>query len=344
MIDVFEALSWLNEFDGSHLTPAAQILLTMSRDVSQTDEQIQTMLRNLRALAQATRDPLEATEITLHRAVLQFWRGAFPQSIRLARRACRGFGDDPHREAIARWILGMAQWNVSENDMAYANWDNARIFMRASVNNLRIPLSSRNWYEEQHMRMEIDLAFKPEEILHWLNEFEPTHLTLPSQQLVDVIHERIRQRSYPDANALMRDLQEVNRWSRELYERAEVYLECAFFSYQMGNIQAAIELLRRAIVDFFPGAGTNHKHVVARCMLGTIEWMDQSTLINAVGDWRTSIIQLEELRLQADRMNDQGRKNWYANHRTIIRRALLERLPNAGQSRRNLRPTQPTSP
>jgi hypothetical protein len=194
------------------------------------------------------------------------------------------------------------------------------------------------------MKIEIELAFKPEEILHWLNKFDPTNLTPPSVQLVHVIHERIRQRSYPNAYALMQDLQEVNRWSRELYERAEVYFECAFFSYQMGNLSAAIELLRQAVVDFFPGAGINHKHVIARCMLGAIEWMDESTINNAHTDWMRCIAQMEELRLQSDKDNNQDRKKWYADHRTILRRALLDRLPNPGPSRRSSGPTGSATP
>ena len=349
MIDVFEALSWLNQFDASHLTQAAGVLVAMSRDVSEPDAQLRSTIRSLGALAKGSRDPLEVAEITLHRAALEYWRNAFPRAIRLATRAVRGFRDDHHRQAVAKWILGMAQWNIMENDEAYCNWAECRDFFKASLSDPRNSPSIRSCYEEPLLKMEIELAFKPEEIIHWLNEFEPPHLTPPSQQLVDTIHARIRQRAYPNAYAMMQDLQDVNRWTRYLYERAEVYFECAFFSYQMGNCAAAIELLRHAVVDFFPGAGTNHKHVVARCMLGAIEWMDESTSKHANADWRQCLAQMDELRLQADTENSQSRKKWYADHRTIILRALLDRLPSPAPARRNNRPTasaapQPNSP
>lgn len=344
MIDVFEALSWLNEFDVSHLSPAAEALVVLSHNVSQTDAQLRTMIRNLEAIANVSRDPLEDTEITLHRAALQYWRRAYPQAIKLARKSLKGLHNDPHREAIAHWILGMALWRRMENDPAYTHWDNARNCFRAALKDSDNRSSNRNWYEERLMKMEIELVCKPEEILHWLNEFEPTNLTEPSVQLVHLIHERIRQRSYPDAFAMLQDLQEVNRWSKDLYERAETYLECAFFSYQMGDLSAAVELLRHAVVDFFPGAGSNHKHVIARCMLGAIEWMDETTRNNANADWMRCIAQMEELRLKADRDNDQNRKKWYADRRTFLRRALMDRLPSAGPPHRNQGPTASAPP
>jgi tetratricopeptide (TPR) repeat protein len=328
MIDHFEALGWLNIIDGvSRLTDREKRLSRAARVAGRSDESLRRILRNLRAASQASRNPQERAEAALHLAAVAYWKGWYSPAARDAKAAANGYQNDPHRQAISRWILGMAQWKTSRNDSAYRNWARARTIFRQQQNLLRGSSNQRDWYRDAVCRMEIELVSRPEEILTWLNRFEASSLTESSRQLVEVIEERIRQRSYPEANVLLRDLREINKWSSASYERAEVFLECGFAAYRMGNSALAIGILREAVVEFAPGIGNNHKQVIARCMLGALERSEPTQRNQGVIDWRRCIEELEVLRLQADRDNDQDRKRWYADHRAILEAALSDPLP-----------------
>jgi hypothetical protein len=173
--------------------------------------------------------------------------------------------------------------------------------------------------------MDIWLAERPEEILTWLNYFEPSSLRPPTQQVVKQVQDKIRQQAYPNVYALMTDLQEANSRSEGFYERAEIYLEFGLALYQMGNVHFAIELLRRSVQSFFPGIGTYHKQAVARCMLGALEWMNNLSRKQADQDWRSSIGDFDNLRLSASRDNHPTKIDWYAEHSAILHAALLEK-------------------
>jgi hypothetical protein len=123
----------------------------------------------------------------------------------------------------------------------------------------------------------------------------------------------------------MQDLQEANGLCEGVYERAEIYLEFGLAIYELGNIHYGIELLRKAVQYFYPGMGSYHKQVVARCMLGAMEWMEVISHKQAIQDWKRCIEEFEHLRLWADRDNLVSKEEWYARRREILRAALLER-------------------
>ncbi|HSJ87639.1 MAG TPA: hypothetical protein VK909_10555 [Anaerolineales bacterium] len=329
MIDIFEVLDWLNAIDNqSDLSSATCSLIQSARVIGRSDASVMAILDRLQQDSRASIDAREKAEIMLNVSAIEHWRGWSPDAVRHAKEAVNGYKNDDHRRAIARWILGMALWESFQNDLAYRNWRSAKKLINTRRKFfIRFPYE-RNWYEEKCRRIEIDLAGKPEEILTWLNLVEGSALTSPSRQLVNAAQEYIRQRKYRDVNAIVGDLQEISTLSRELYERAEVFFECGFFAYQMGNLRYAVELLKKAMAEFSPGKGGSHKQVVARCMLGAMEWMDESRHNQALTDWRRCIEDLDTLRLQADKDNRQSRKKWYADHRDILQAALAERLPH----------------
>jgi len=140
------------------------------------------------------------------------------------------------------------------------------------------------------------------------------------------MREKVRGKGYPSIYVLIQDLQEVIRSSERIYERAEIYLEFGLAMYQMGNSYFAIELLRRAVSDFYPGIGVYHKQVVARCMLGAVEWMHKSSHQQAAADWLCCFDQFEQLRCLADRDNLPEKEEWYSERRNILTAALLGRV------------------
>ena len=199
--------------------------------------------------------------------------------------------------------------------------------------------------------MDVKFAGHPEEILNWLNCFEDSSLRAPCQQIVRSVEKKIRTQSYQNVNHLMEDFQTAKKFSREIYERAELYLRFGLAIYQLGNLYTGIEWLSTAVQKFNSGLGPYHKQVVARCILGAVEWMYEPTDNRAFVDWTRSVEEFEALRQCASRDNNPTKRDWYTRHRAILHAALSDRLitPSAragkqGQFRDAPRATPPGVP
>jgi hypothetical protein len=323
MIGVFEALDWLNAIEGRSRLTAEEARLSMTaRIVSLSDDEVRTTLRRLRSEGLASADPMERAEVLLNIAAIEYWRRWFADAARDADAATLTYRtlNDAHRRAVASWILGMAEWELLQNNDAYTNWDDARtVFIQGQT----------NWYPQPARRMQIDLVARPEEIFTWLNEFEGSRLTPASWQIIRLVQENIRQRRYSNANELLADLQEINRWSVGSFALAEACTECGLTAYQVGPTALATPLIEKAINDFAPGIGNNHQQVIARCMLGALAWRENSQQRNARLCWIRCLTELEELEFQADRDNNQDQRRWYAERRDLLEAALEEQLASA---------------
>ena len=326
MLDAVNALSWLNAIDHRpHMNNEARRLIKNGVEFSPQDSRIKLVLERLRSLAHAAGDPLETAEILLWCAAIGRWRGWCPQAARDATEAVLCCESDDHRRAVALWIQGIVQWEMCQNHDAYRNCVTAKeLFQKRHVLFQHFPEEDA-WYRNQIRQMEVDLAARPEEIWTWLNYFEPSSLKAPTKQILECVQDKVRGQAYQNVYALMQDLQEANRQCEGIHEKAEIYLEFGLAVYQLGNTHYAIELLRKAVQNFYPGVGSYHKQVVARCMLGAIEWMQVSSHKQAIVDWKRCVEEFEFLRRWADRDHLSRKEEWYAKHCEILRAALLER-------------------
>jgi tetratricopeptide (TPR) repeat protein len=302
MIDTSKALRWLNAVDNySHLNNEDRQLMRAISQSGLSDFGIEQILDKLRNDAHSSGDPLRTAEILLYCAAIGHWRGWCPQAARDAIKSVISYDADEHRRAVALWILGIVQWEMLQNYEGYRNWAEAKkIFKRCQIPLQRSP-NAKDWYRDPIEQMEVELVARPEEISTWLNRFQRSSLRTPTGRAVKSMREKIRQQAYPNIYGLMQDLQEADSRSESLHERAEIYLEFGLATYQIGNSRFAIELLRKAVSDFYPGVGTYHKQVVARCMLGAVEWMHKSLLKQAAADWLCCFDEFEQLRWSADR-------------------------------------------
>jgi tetratricopeptide (TPR) repeat protein len=329
VIDIFEALGWLNEIDNlSYLNYEAFQLISEARRCSLSDREVRQIVRSLRIIGRSSMEPFQKGETLLHCAAIQYSRNWFPQAFRDALDTVPLYQEDDYRRAVAFWLIGATQWNMLHNHAAYSNWDKARkLFQKQQIFFQQSALDVEQ-HKSRIRRMEVQLAARPEESMTWLNLFEESSLRLPVESVVKCVREKVRKQECQNSYELMQDFQEANRRSKNVYERAEISLEFGLAIYQLGNVHCAIDLMRKAVQNFYPGVGTYHKQVVARCMLGAMEWMNQPPDAQAEEDWTQTIEGLEKLRTIADRNNDFQRRTWYTDHRRILKEALDEQLPH----------------
>jgi hypothetical protein len=333
MIDAFKALRWLNSIDNcSHLNSEDRRLIRAIGKLGLFDFRIEPILERLRNTAHSPGDPLRNAEILLYCAAIGHGHGECPQAARDAREAVISYENDHHRRAMALWILGIMQWEMLQHHDAYRNWAEAKKIFKQCQNSFQPPPGKKDWYQDPIWQMEVELVARPDEISTWLNRFEPSSLRPPTGFIVDYVQEKIREQAYPSIYVLMQDLQDTLRRSEKIFERAEIYLEFGLATYHIGNSHFAMELFRKAVLNFHPGIGTYHKQAVARCMLGAVEWMHKLSQKQAAADWLRCIKEFESLQRWADRDHFQKKEEWYSERCAILRSALLERVEPAKPS------------
>lgn len=327
MIDIFDALGWLNAIDRrTYLSSEATRLVKIARMVSLKDASVRPLLLRLRNKARSSKNSLERAELLINCAVIGEWRGWMPEAFRDATAALNACDKDNHRRAVALWILGMVQWETDQNHEAYKSWATARELFREQQKLFRHHPQEESWYGNRIREMDIELVARPEEIGTWLNHFERPSLRPKTEQIVRRVQEKARNHTYLNAYALMRDLEEARNNSEEFHEAAEVALEFGLAIYQIGNTHVAIELLRKAVRDFYPGFGVYHKQTVARCMLGAVEWQEKPFHNQAATHWNRCLEEFEKLRWWAERDRCLEKEKWYARRCDILRAALLDRV------------------
>ena len=327
MPHVYRVLGWLKAIDKcSYLNYEVRSLLQAACRSNAHDSRVEQVLEHLRSVAHSSGDVREKAEILLCCAAISHERKWYPQVARDAQEAVVLYENDDHRRAVALWILGMAQWEMLRHHDAHTNWVDAKNNFERCQTLFPRPMERNEWYEDWLWQMKVELVAHPEEILTWLNCFECSSLRPPTRQMVNPVQEKIRGKAYPSIYHLMQDLQEANKRSQTAFEKAEIQLTFGLGAYQMGFTHFAIELLRKAVIHYYPGIGSYHKQVIARCMLGAVEWTYELSWKQAYADWRSCIDEFKELRGWADRDNLMDKQAWYTEHHDILVSALRKHV------------------
>ena len=164
-----ELYSCLNAHEPSHLADAAKSLVNVLRLVALegNSKKVYQQVGLLQKVAQGSEDYLEAIEILVECGLALYQVKNFSNAGSTLRRAAAGFPPGSHRQAVARWMAGIAQWQVpSERDNAINNWQQSiKDFEELEKKAGR----SRNldraaWYAERIDVMKLALAQKINQI------------------------------------------------------------------------------------------------------------------------------------------------------------------------------------
>jgi len=120
-----ELYAWLNALDPSHLSRAAKLLVNglMQAVVEGSPKKVFQQAGLLQKVAQGSEDYLEVMEILVECGMAYYQVKNFSNAGSTLRQAAAGFPPGSHQQAVARWMAGLAQWQVqSERDSAINNW------------------------------------------------------------------------------------------------------------------------------------------------------------------------------------------------------------------------------
>ncbi len=325
MIKLNETLSWLNQFDNSHLRRTTQALVRHITNLQTPEDMRKQMINSAIKHSRNHIDRLELPELLLNICDVRYRQQAFTTARDYANAAVQLYPANNHRLAVARWILGMIAWELPDYKLAYSSWYYAREIFEKLEERSKAQKNEEmlKWYQEVLTRVNVDLFCTVEETYTWLDHFEPSHLSNAARQLNETITDKLEKNQFQDVYKLIDDLQTLGRSSTDLLENAEILIECTLALYRMGNLNEAVRMLQRAIDAFTP---QSHHQAIARWMLGILLWETNDKNPIAIMNWEKCLENFDELARRADQANKQMRVAWYRKNRAIMAQAMSEKI------------------
>jgi tetratricopeptide (TPR) repeat protein len=325
MITILEALSWLKQFEPSHLQRTTQALVRHITDLQTAESKRKQMINSAIKNSRSQSDKLELPELLLQIAEVKDRQQNHASALDYAKAAVQIYPDGSHQLAVARWILGTIAWKLSDSKLGYSSWYYARDIF-SDLADLASQLGETDkleWYQGLLERINVEMVCTPEETYTWLDIFEPSHLSRAAQQMNNTILDRLESHQYQDVYKLLEQLQNLGKNSTDHIEEAEILVESALAMYRMGNLKEAIDQLQRALGRFEPDS---HQQAVTRWLLGIFLWEKPEKSSQAIIQWEKSLEQFDGLARKSDLQNRQNRLKWYHTQRNTMAAAINEKI------------------
>lgn len=328
MIDILEALEWLNKFDKSHLNGTNQQLLAIAKNRRTADGAVADILRAAVTQAKtAPQDALDYSETLMSCAAVELDRGFKEQARDHIREARKFYQDqrDPHGEAVALWMCGLIELQLPDVDASYLSFTDAVKAIEDLQKTYRHAPDTQDWYNEILRKMNQDIVTIPHEPFTWLAHFSSTqsHISSANRQLVEALNVNIKNKQTSQAFKRIAELKESAATCPDRFESAEIYVETGFAAYRMENPLQAIKDLKYAIIKYPP---RSHFSEVTRWMLGAIQWTCEGESMSAKESWQKSLDGFSELAVKADHMNQDEQKSWYEEKIPYMEAALAGKI------------------
>ena len=325
MITITDAISWLNQFEPTHLRRPPQALLRHITNLQTAEDKRRQMINSVIKNSRGYRDKLELPELLINIAGLKYRQANYATAKDYASAAVQLFPEESHAQAVARWVLGMVAWKLSDARLGYSSWYYAREIFQvlAEKSGNEGNTQANEWYTEKLTAMNIDMVCTPEETYAWLDLFEPSHLSKAAKQINDAILSRMENNQFQDAYKLIEDMKTLGRNSEDHIEEAEVLVECGLAVFHMGNVNEAVRLLQGALSKF---TEESHHQAICRWLLGVVQWESPEKHNQAIMNWERCLEQIQDLAARSDQQNRQARRKWYEARREIMTEALNQKI------------------
>lgn len=328
MISVDEAYSWLDQVPKPPLSTEMNLNLFELQNKYIPQDHRDRLANNLRITCQQISNINERLYVLTAIGRYHLSKGEFEEAETVLQDALRDFSQGSHEVAVAKWLLGIAQWNVGRNAAAHANWTRARIAFAECQNfwrNRQDP-ETRNadalknlWYSDVLRKIRVEMACHMEEADAWLTRFDPSSLSASARKLAMRIRTDINKRKFITVYEFSNLLLGVAQNSTNPAESAEAWEIIGLAASQTGNFADAILYLKRGLSAYDP---FSHQGATVKWMIGIAQWTLPGEQGNAIASWQDAIEKFEYNRLMADRANNKEKRDWYAGVIETLKEAL----------------------
>lgn len=315
MTDFPQALGWLNQFDGPHISLASILYLGTALDPDAPEADRVEAFNHLLEIAEVSTDPLEYPEVRVLRADYPFSQGNYAIAHLELSSAFERYqaASASHQLAVVEWLLGLVEWELGLNIEAVNNWRAARDeFIQLEKSFRKSGNKDRaDWYAGKAREMGGALACTPEEAYMWnrgLNVYERTTPVGVQEVLRARLETAARDGDAILVNQTIERLMQLSLSQNQGLEKGEVFLECGFWKYQLGDTADAYSYLKQAIQIYHPDT---LRQALARWILGAMQWQDAALAAKAMQNWTICRQAFDMLRQQANWEKNLELLKWY---------------------------------
>jgi tetratricopeptide (TPR) repeat protein len=152
-LQIREPYLWLNKWEQTKIDgQARQLVDILRRKLNRKDPTLYQIIARLLDIARGDKDYLVEAEILVECGLAAYEMENYPQALNYLQGAVDLYHPRTHRQAVARWLLGVVQWQIEpERARAPMNWESSiSIFEDLSLQEDRQGKKDRkNWYEQQ---------------------------------------------------------------------------------------------------------------------------------------------------------------------------------------------------
>jgi hypothetical protein len=327
MISFRQAFEWCNHFDPrSYLfDSSATRVLNQALNSPLTDEQadqVEPQIKQALADNLQNANRLGRFEALVKIAVLKYEHHQFADAGVLLEKAIASLttDDDRIRLAAIRWMMGMIQFSMKDDHLAYLNWSEARILLHTYITQPPTDFLAENleWFIQQVWLMNLDLARIPEEALEWARAamFGGLHINSAAALMnIDAVFNYIFSHQYKRASDLLKTLPGTIRDSQDPAEKGGIELTCGVCHHLMKNHEKALEVLYIACSNL---PENSHQRAVTQWIIGIIEWQLGNDIPRAVSSWQAALERFKALQQRADHHHHTDQVHWYEEHLRLM--------------------------
>lgn len=324
MKTIDEVFGWLNLLIPTSLSLYSEKKLSEASVFNLKTETLDRILKDVCARAQGAIDPMEYAEVLINCGYIKAKENQSEAASVFFSKALNAFPEKNYKYAIALWLMGMVEWNVKNNSMAYLHWCAAKKFFESQVEMFSRSQNKNRfeeipWYQDRIADLSLDLVFYPEEIYSWINTFQNSKLSTPTLRFREIMEAKYAEQKYASVYELMSEIQQVNRFSKDYLETPEAVMECGFIAYQIDNLYESVELLQRAFELYKPGS---HQQACVKWMLGDVQLRLVSEKIKAINSFQDAAQKFYDLKEKAVRPKQQLYWEWLETKLQILEKAI----------------------
>ena len=324
------ALSWLNRENLSCLSNSSRFWIDHFHNADLEDEERLETINSLVQTVPGIQDPLEQAEVLTYCAVFLYRMRRVDEAVQRLKRAndIYQYVGDGHRQAVTCWMLYRTMRAQGSYARAFDQGKRARALMQVKAGQYALQqlANTESWYRARIIEFTVELVSTPEDMFEWLFEFHASRMSPAAAQVRARLRDFIERRLFPQAEQEMRVLIDMTRAGCSVEETGEAQACCGIAEWVMEHQMNALYFFRAALSQYIPGG---HEYAVLTWILG----LGQNTFPNlrakSFGSMQSAVDQFDALRVQAIRLNDPTRRDWYALHHVAMERVLRQRI--AGQ-------------
>ncbi len=326
IFQINQTATWLNKIDREAISPITEPYLEKAGNAALPLVDVKELLNRAVVLSRRLKSSLETPEVQVRGALILFSRGDVPGAKTFLDEAILFYEDHghEHRHAVACLMMGFIELSEGNRSSALFRWGAAQTSFekccqkaeRDLMGSYRVPYNEKvKWYSERLSELAVDEVLIPEQVVGWLNRYDPVSLNMSMGALRDKLYEEA-------AKGNVKSVKKAVKLVRKLAPREEQPHTTALMFTHAGAALLLVGETLDAVNYFQHGLALSnrrsHQGAVTAWLKALAEWQIPKKRKEAVISSRRASELFQELALISDHQNRQGHKSWYLSTRVAL--------------------------